>query len=285
MVESIANILKYLEKKNIHLDRKEFSFQIHSHPAFPSLLSIVSTLNNNGIYNYAIEIDDSEVDELPDDFMAFVTLADDEQELAFVEKINAGYLVNGKYKMNEENFLLKWNNIAVLIDEIQSVVKKKENGRYKQFFVGASILLLLIYAYCQISSYSFIYLALSLCGFFLSVLSLRKMFGIENPVLNKVCSGTYTDCSFSDDTESKGFISSFGSYSLVYFFTNIISLLFLLNSSQIGVFINIQKILLIIILPVIGYSLFYQLFRIKKVCPLCIGIIIILLLQTYILLI
>ncbi|KFF01899.1 vitamin K epoxide reductase family protein [Chryseobacterium luteum] len=282
MVESIANILKYLEKKNIYLDGKDFSFQINSHPAFPSLLSIVSALNINRVCNYVLEIEDSEIDELPDDFMTFVALTGNEQELMYVEKKNECYLVNGKYKISKDDLLSKWNKIVVIVDETQSDLKKKGISTYLLPFVGISILIILIGLYYYIHLNSFMYLLLSLCGFSLSVLSLKKVFGIESSIVSKVCSGTYKDCSFSE-TKNTDFISNFGDYSLVYFFTNMISILFLSNNQNHDVFVSIQKLLLIIILPVMAYSLFYQLFKMKKVCPLCIGIIIILILQTYIL--
>ncbi|WP_336688246.1 vitamin K epoxide reductase family protein [Chryseobacterium bernardetii] len=279
MVESISNILKYLEKKDIYLDKKEFSYQVNSHPAFPSLLSIVSALNVNKISNYAIEIDNSEINELPEDFMTFIEFTDHKQEFTFVEKISGGYLISGKHKMSEKDFLLKWNNIVVLLDEPGTFPVKKKKRGYRMLFVSIIIVALLIYSYYQMNIFRFIYLFLSLCGFLLSVLSLRKVFGIESPVMNKVCSGTYTDCSFSEEEKNRSFISGFGDYSLVYFFTNIISVLYLDTIT----FITMQKILLIIIVPIVGYSLFYQFFRIKKVCPVCIGIITLLLLQTYIL--
>ncbi|REC46247.1 vitamin K epoxide reductase family protein [Chryseobacterium pennipullorum] len=281
MVESISNILKYLNKKNIYPDAKEFSFQVNSHPAFPSLLSIVSTLNIHHIRNYAVEIDNSEIDELPDDFMAFITLSDGGQELAVVEKKEGYYLVNGRDKMNEGDFLTKWNNIAVLIDESDSLITKKGYGLYKAAFTVIAAVILLAYLYYTVPISSFTYFMLSLCGLFLSVLSLKKIFGIENTVVTKVCSGAYTDCSFSGEGKNKNFISNFGDYSLAYFLTNVITLLFLVNEQQDNVFAMIQKALLVIIFPVIGYSLFYQVFRIRKICPLCIGIIIVLLLQTY----
>ncbi|MDQ0780931.1 vitamin K epoxide reductase family protein [Chryseobacterium sp. W4I1] len=284
MVESISNILKYLEKKNIYLDGNAFSFQINSHPSFPSLLSIVSALNVNHVYNYVIEIEDSEIDELPDDFMAFIELGENEQELAYIEKTKEGYLINGKHRISAKELLSKWSNIVVLIDETQSELKKKSIWKYQPYFVGISILILFAGLYYYINVRSFIHLVLSFCGFILSVLSLRKVFGIENSIVSKVCSGTYTDCSFSD-AKNANFISSFGDYSLVYFFTNMISILFLSNMQNSDVFFTIQRLLLVVILPVIAYSLFYQLFKIKKICPLCIGIIIILLLQTSILMI
>ncbi|PQA90223.1 hypothetical protein B0A69_20695 [Chryseobacterium shigense] len=284
MVESIANILQYLEKKNIYLDRSEFSFQIHSHPAFPSLLSIVSALNVNKISNFAIEIDDSEIDELPDDFMTFIALSEDQQELAYVEKTNGGFLVNEKHTMPENELLSRWNHVVVLIDETQWNSKRKKDKRYPLFFAAVFFLTFLVYIYSQTKLYSFLYLFLSLGGLSLSVLSLRKIFGIENPGLSRVCSGNFTDCSFSGDASKAGFVSYFGDYSLVFFFTNIIGFLFLLPYQDEAIFFAIQKILLIFIIPVIGYSLFFQLFRMKKICPLCLGIIIILLLQTYILL-
>jgi len=284
MVESISNILKYLEKKNIYLDGNAFSFQINSHPSFSSLLSIVSALNVNHVYNYVIEIEDSEIDELPDDFMAFIELGGNEQELAYIEKAEEGYLINGKHRISVKELLSKWSNIVILIDETQSELKKKSVWKYQPYFVGISILILFAGLYYYINVRSFIHLVLSFCGFILSVLSLRKVFGIENSMVSKVCSGTYTDCSFSD-AKNANFISSFGDYSLVYFFTNMISILFLSNMQNSDVFFTIQRLLLVVILPVIAYSLLYQLFKIKKICPLCIGIIIILLLQTSILMI
>lgn len=281
MVESITNILKYLEKKGIHLESKKFSFQVNSHPSFPSLLSLASALHINNIPNYALEIDDSEIDELPDDFLAFLELKDNEQELAFIEKVSGseGYRINGRYKLSEKDFLLKWNNIVILIDETQSVVRKKKNNKGNILLLGSLMLILLIYAYYQMSISSSIYLFLSLCGLIVSILSLRKIFGIESPVMNKVCSGNYTDCSFSEDHKNGGFVSNFGDYSLVYFLTNVVSLLFQHNET----FTSIQKALVIVVVPVIGYSLYYQLFKIRKICPLCIGIILILLLQIFIL--
>ncbi|SIT22210.1 Vitamin K epoxide reductase family protein [Chryseobacterium ureilyticum] len=284
MAESIDNILKYLKKKDILLERKTFTSQIQSHPAFPSLMSIISALNVNFIYNYAIEIENSEVHELPNDFLTYVELKDNQSELVFVEKANTDYLINGKHTLDENDFLKKWNNIVILIDETHSIPQKTSNNRHIPWVIVGLVLILLIFAAYQINRFSFIYLLLSLCGFFMSVLSLRKIFGIENHIVNRVCSGNYTDCSFSNDTKSKNFVSNFGDFSLVYFFSNIVSLLLLQASHNDGVFLMIQKILLIVIFPVIGYSLFYQIFRIKKICPLCIGIILVLLLQTYILL-
>lgn len=285
MVESIGNILKYLEKKKITLDRNKFSSQVNSHPTFPSLLSIVSALNINQICNYVIEIDDSEIGELPIDFMAFMTVSSHKQELNYIEKISEGYVINGKYNISEQVLLSKWTNIVVLIDETQTVHPKKISSRkYHLLFVAICFLFLLIFLYSFMNLYFFIYLVLSLSGFFISVLSLRKVFGIESSIVSKMCFGNYTDCSFSD-VKSTNFLSNFGDYSLVYFFTNIIFILFLINSQINDVFFNIQRLLLVIILPIIAYSFFYQLLKIKKVCPLCIGIIIILLLQTYILMI
>ncbi len=86
-------------------------------------------MNVNKISNYAIEIDNSEINELPEDFMTFIEFTDHKQEFTFVEKISGGYLISGKHKMSEKDFLLKWNNIVVLLDEPESFpVKKKSEG-------------------------------------------------------------------------------------------------------------------------------------------------------------
>ena len=45
MVENFPFLFKYLEREQISFDIAEFYFQIQSHPEYPSLLSIVDTLN------------------------------------------------------------------------------------------------------------------------------------------------------------------------------------------------------------------------------------------------
>ncbi|MCE4065961.1 vitamin K epoxide reductase family protein [Chryseobacterium gleum] len=281
MIENLENIIKYLKSENIFLDKDEFAFQLNSHPAYPSLLSLTSTFNINKISNYVLEVEETEIEDLPEKFMTYMLNSEKEYELSFIRKQKNRFLVNNQYKLQKKDFTSKWNNIIILADNANFKSGKKNRFKHKYFFFLITVFFL-AYLFFKIKLNSLILLVLSLIGFFLAGLSLKEVFNIKNIIVNKVCSGTYTNCSILNSKKNNIF-SNFADYGLIYFFTNIVIISFTLNSSNENLFSIIQKPLIFIVLAVVGISLFYQIFRIKKVCPLCILIIIILLIQTCIL--
>ncbi|MDR2206926.1 MAG: vitamin K epoxide reductase family protein [Flavobacteriaceae bacterium] len=280
MKENALTLIKYLKLKKIYLDRNEFLFRINSHPNYPSLLSIVSALNYNGVRNYVLELDNSDVENLPDDFMTFVTPEEQEPKLVAVKKKNEKYIIENRSFTHKE-FVSQWNNIAVLIDKTESAVTSKN---YKNSVLRTlSIIYFAFYIYACTKIYLPSFFLLSFCGFLISILAIRKTFGNESFIEKKICSGnSYLDCSFSD-VKKKSITSYFADFSFIYFLLNILATFFLFIANQhhfYKLFFEIQKLLLIVILPVVGYSLFYQFFKAKKICPLCMGIVAVLSLQT-----
>ena len=61
MEDNFSLIFQYLEKENINISRKEFEFQVQSHPDYPSLLSFSDTLNFFNIENGVFKISFSEI--------------------------------------------------------------------------------------------------------------------------------------------------------------------------------------------------------------------------------
>ena len=73
MTEDFNYLFQYLEKEKIAIDKKEFEFQIQSHPDYPSLLSIADTLSFFNINNGVMRLDSSEIELLPELFIVFLT--------------------------------------------------------------------------------------------------------------------------------------------------------------------------------------------------------------------
>jgi hypothetical protein len=70
MTENYNYLFFYLDKEEILLDKSEFLFQIQSHPDYPSLLSIADTLSFFKINNGATPATISEIELLPERFVA-----------------------------------------------------------------------------------------------------------------------------------------------------------------------------------------------------------------------
>ncbi|MEN9655742.1 MAG: hypothetical protein RL311_668, partial [Bacteroidota bacterium] len=70
MSQHTMTLFQYLEKEQITIDKSEFEFQMQSHPDYPSLLAISDTLNFFNINNGAIRLDFSDIELLPDRFVA-----------------------------------------------------------------------------------------------------------------------------------------------------------------------------------------------------------------------
>lgn len=70
MTKNFPFLFQYLKKEHINIDKSEFLFQIQSHPEYPTLLSIVDTLSFFNIENSAIKVEESNIDVLPNYFIA-----------------------------------------------------------------------------------------------------------------------------------------------------------------------------------------------------------------------
>jgi thiol-disulfide isomerase/thioredoxin len=124
------------------------------------------------------------------------------------------------------------------------------------------------------------FLLLKLSGLGISGLILWREIDKDNPVVQKLCSGGgNTDCNTVLDSDTfklvKGAISP-GSLSFAYFFAG--SLLLLTQISSLSVLPTLAWLSLAT-LPVVVISFYYQAFRIKNWCRLCLILITVLVLE------
>ena len=153
MKNSLTNLVQILLKKNqISFDKEELSFQIQSHPSFPSLHAITGVLNHFNIENVAadVPINKETLLQLPVCFLAQVETTQG-QDLVVVEKKNTSYNIyytkDKKEKLSENDFLKKFTGIIVAVEqsEEKTLVKTNSNPIKK---LGLSILILLATFFC-----------------------------------------------------------------------------------------------------------------------------------------
>lgn len=92
MIENYNYLYQYLQKEKINIDKKEFEFQIKFHPDYPSFLALVDTLSFLNIDNDAIRLPSSEIELLPERFMAFLNEENNIPRLSFIEKKGKEYI-------------------------------------------------------------------------------------------------------------------------------------------------------------------------------------------------
>ena len=119
MSQNLFYLFKYFEKEKISLDKKEFEFQIQSHPDYPSLLSISDTLSFFNIDNGAMRIGISEIEFLPERFIALLIDPNHKTKLYFIEKNGNEYHYTNDKKQSiitKKELESKWQGICYIFD-------------------------------------------------------------------------------------------------------------------------------------------------------------------------
>jgi glutaredoxin/uncharacterized membrane protein len=281
-----------LEKENITIDKTEFLFQIQSHPDYPALLSISDTLSFFNIDNGARRVEVSDIDLLPNRFIALLNEENKRPELYFLENNNDKfyYTKNKKlFKISKIELENRWANIIILIKKSENEVAKTNMNNWS-WILPLLCFGLFSYALFQfnasIQSKSF--LLFPLVGFLFSFAALKDLFGAKSELINNFCNITAsTSCTtIVDSREWKIFeIVSFSDLSICFFTSQLFGLLLFLFTSNANAFFSIQQILLFCSVPVIVLSIYFQKFVEKKWCPICLAIIAVILLELFYLLV
>ncbi len=276
----------YLEKEGIIIDKEEFIYQIKSHSDYPTLLSISDTLNFFSIDNAAIRINFSEIESLPNRFIALLHDSENKDRLLFIEKKGSKYfIIEDKKTLEISIFDLEknWANIILLIEKSELEVIK--NNRYRftwllPVFCLSSFLLTLIKIESNLVFKLFF--IFPIIGFLFSVAALKDLFGAKSEIINNFCNLTVsTSCSTIVNSDKWKFFSyiNFSDLAIVFFTSQFFGLLTLLITKNSTDFFSIQFVLLFCSVPIILLSLYFQKFVEKKWCPICLVIISIIILE------
>ncbi|PTX59522.1 protein-disulfide isomerase [Kordia periserrulae] len=274
-MNNLRFLFLYLKKRNIHLNRREFIVQYESHPAFPSLLALSDTLRFFNVENGALHVQSSEIDALPNFFMTKFKHAQ-EDSLALVEIKNSHrytiYENSNKRTISKSNLLQEWLGIVFLIENTEETNLKKIRYSWKHILLTLCVLSFfgLCTAYVQSLPY-FVFFLLPVIGCTLSIVALKDVFNIKNPVVAALCDGeTTTNCKSVMQTAGK--LTILSDLCFVFFTYQLLAFTISVATQTFQWYLSLQKIIVFTTIPVILFSLYYQFAVVKKRCAICMSI-------------
>lgn len=268
----------YLKAEKIYLDNEEFNFQLETHPEHPSLLAYHDALNFFNVPNITVKIENKDVSNLPDYFIAEV-----KSKLAFIKRENDNFNIDigdGEIRnFSIEKFQDIWSGVVLAAEsESEQIRKIKINTN----LIAGLISILLAIAISPFSILLSVFSILVFCGLFFSIESVKQDLNIESDFSNKFCNiSTETDCNAIISSKSFKLFNYLGltDISIVFFIGQLLSLfIFLLLDFEKEYFIFSLAILYLSI-PILLASIYYQWRVAKKWCVICLGIIIVLIVQ------
>ena len=289
MNKQLYNILERLiVKNNIKINKEELKFQLTSHPSYPSLHAITGVLDHFNIPNLALRlsVNHEMLSQLPSCFMANIA-TDKGDDLVLVEKrkeiIKISFDNNKSEIVSQDMFLEKWKGVIVAIEKDENVEEEKENllsssANYSLYALG--LLCLGYFYYSSSSGFMQSHFTFSLLGFIVSAIIVKHELGLQSESSNNFCNlSSKTSCDAV--LESKGALLfnrfKLSDVSIIAFSTYCFSWV----SFSIFEIVNfsVMSIVSLLAFPIIIYSFYYQYSIVKKWCPLCLGIVAILILQ------
>lgn len=251
----------------------------NEHPHKYNLFGLSKMLSEYQIANGAIKLDDKQVSVY-------------ELETPFIAHIGSDFVVVRKIEDNKVNYIWQSKNITSTIDEFCNIWtgvtliaepdEKSTEPQYKEHrqkvlfsqlqsgtIVGASCLLLIL-AFFVNKIYADIGICLliiiNLIGVYIGYLLVIKQMHVQSNYADKICSlFKKSDCNdiLESEVAKLGGVLGWSEIGLGYFLTNIFILFFIPSLLPYLTLINICA------LPYSFWSIWYQKFRAKQWCPLC----------------
>ncbi len=283
--ELYYNLVQLLLKNNIRVNQEELELQFLSHPSYPSLHALTGVLDHFNINNLALRIPASTdvLPELPVCFIANIENATGDH-LALVEKKKDQFKLTYDRKKSEllsaNAFLEVWNGIIVAIEKDEHVKEDTampwdQSIKYLAYGFGGLVLAYVLYA--SGDGFSQLHLILSLLGLVLSVFIVEHELGMQSASTNQFCNlSSKTSCDAVLNSEGATLFGYFklSDISILTFATYTLAWLLYFYNGIAGY--ATLGILALLALPFTIYSLYYQYEVVKKWCPLCLGIVLVL---------
>ncbi|MDH7445378.1 vitamin K epoxide reductase family protein [Aquimarina sp. 2201CG14-23] len=290
MKEQLHTILKKLIiKNNIRIHKEELQLQLSSHPSYPSLHALTGVLDHFNIPNLAlrVSVNPEILRNLPTCFIANMTL-DAAEELVLVQKRNGKIKItttaNNVELIEEKDFLSRWNGVILAIEKNENIKETKTSiyatatiNRILVVLVGICVGYFLI---MQPNFFAQTHFVLSAMGLIISVFIVKHELGLQSSAANQFCNlSENTNCDTVLNSKGATIFKLFklSDASIVTFATYCLSWMLFFISEANG--LEILSIVTLMAFPFVVYSVYYQYQVIKKWCPLCLGIAIVLVFQ------
>ena len=276
-----------LQKNNITIDREELDFQIQSHPSYPSLHAITGVLTHFDIENTAIRVnvDKETLEQLPTSYIAQIKSNGNTEFVLILNKGKNYKLIFSNKKsetVSETNFLEQFTGILVAVEKekTKNTNKTSTSNFQKSLFTTAFVLFAVLFFIYSPNLIASIHFTLSFIGIGISFLIIRHDLGLSSKIIDRICSQESKTTNCDAVLNSKGAMFYKGvklsDASLIYFVSISMASLFL---SLTNTSFNVLYITSLTAIPVIVYSIYYQVKISKNWCTLCLAIVSILVLQ------
>jgi uncharacterized membrane protein len=287
---TVAVLQKAIRFLKIRITKSSIKESLKSHPDYPTLKSVCDVLNEFGIENYPLKYDPEELQEINPPYIAHLKTGGG--QIAFVTAFGVNevtYYDSYKTRKNISfnQFCEDYSGAIILINPDGGAIEPEYKEIRQNEILSGAVLPLIIFTIVFsafiilmpgiihgkfLPSVSDILLFLAdLFGIFFSLLLVLNEYDINNTLSDKLCHlNKMTDCkAILNNSAAKvfGWIG-WADVGSIYF---IGSLLILLNS-LLHKNLSLLAIVSVLTLPYPVYSVYYQGFVLKKWCPLCLGV-------------
>lgn len=277
-------LIRYFGIRITHDSVREF---IKSDPDFPSLKSICNFFEAYGIINYPLRIEKNELSDIDRPFLAHIN--DNGWKIILVYRINEGAVIfadslSGKRIMSYQHLIKKWDGVIIITDteskaeQVDFKARKADEIINKAIISFPFVVLFFSTVYCllpltydlneKINLLSISIIFSHILGLVFSILLFRNELNLKSSLSEKLCHiSTNTDC----EAVTKGGVSkimgsvTWAEIGIVYFSGGLLILSVIDRIEA----INLIKILSICSIPYPIFSVLYQWLKIKKWCPFC----------------
>ncbi len=276
----VFRLIKFFGIKLLWSTTRNF---ILTDPYYPSLKSISNFFEHYGIPYYALNLTENDLYELERPFIAFIK--EGAGKTLMVYKINKDRIIYTdtlKFKkvMPTEEFLSKWNGVAFVIDPSNLIEEsdfkiKRNKGLIKKSIIPfAFIIFVVAILFFQFENSLFssvistVVFISHLAGLMFSILLFQKELNIRTKLTDTIC---HISDNFDCDAITRAKASklygdiSWADIGIVYF----VGGLFLLAVLQYPDSLGLLSLLALCAIAYPVFSVFYQWLILKKWCPLC----------------
>lgn len=268
MEQAVTTYLKYL---NIPVSDRYCKKRIASHPDYPSILAVADTLRQFGVSNTVARVNK----EKPDELHLPVLLHLEIEGGSLLPVFEPRDLDAAGDKLNH------WSGVLIKAEPINEIADKEnakaldDEKRFKFFITNLLLTVSVLVAIPLLISFSWVQLLLiatSMAGVATGYFLFAKDLGITYQAVESFCNaGTGAGCQKvlrSDEGKLFGFIT-FSDLTLAYFAAQFVSIGLLAPIWTGSALIAVFGWLSFFAVPMIGYSIWLQAFKIKEWCRLC----------------
>ena len=280
-------IIKLCKLFRIPYSENEITGLVQSHPYFPSLVTLIDISKELGMQSDAYKFEYNDLLTLNLPFVVHFNLNDG--EFAIITEVTEkkiSYTLDGenRHTLDKEDFCGLWDNIIMTVaygkkgSQIEYFKARMLDNRITILFIS-TIIFMSIRLIENIFSDNLdieylIFVLTKIGGLFFIWLMMKHELGNSNSLIQKICNfSKFSDCDVVLNSKGARLFGIFklSNIGLIWFLSTLIYLIYFVDS--ISEFYIPIKFFAICSIPFIIYSITYQFFFIRKVCPLCIGVI------------